>query len=71
MTDEKSDHCDQCKEIGKLGPELRAYQFVKPDGSSYVALLHASDGGRDCYVKYDARYRAKFAAAKAKAAANG
>lgn len=68
-TEEKSDRCDQCKEVGKLGPELRAYSFVKPNGESYVALLHASDGGRDCYTKYDARYRAKFA--KAKEAASG
>lgn len=61
--------CDQCKETGRLGPEIRAYSFVKPNGESYVALLCATDGGRDCYEKYHARYRAKFE--KAKAAANG
>lgn len=69
-SDDKNDRCDQCKELGLLGPEIRAYSFVKPNGDRYVALLHASDGGRDCYAKYDARYRAKFAAARAKAASN-
>lgn len=68
MTDEK---CDQCKERGRLGPEIRAYRFVKPDGESYVAFLHASDGGRSCYAEYDTRYRARFAAVKAKEAASG
>lgn len=65
------DRCDQCKQNGQLGPEIRAYSFVKPNGDRYVALLHASDGAKDCYALYDARYRAKFAAAKAKATANG
>lgn len=63
--------CAQCKEQGRLGPEVRAYQFVKPDGASYVAFLHASDGGRKCYAEYDARYRRKYEAAKAKGASNG
>lgn len=71
MTDERNDRCDQCKESGQLGPEIRAYSFVKPNGERYVALLHASDGGRTCYADYDARYRAKFAAARAKEASNG
>lgn len=61
--------CVQCKEDGRLGPEIRTYSFVKPNGESYIALLHASDGGRPCYAEYDARYRAKFA--KAKEAASG
>jgi hypothetical protein len=61
--------CVQCKEDGRLGPEIRTYSFSKPNGENYTALLHASDGGRDCYALYDARYRAKFA--KAKEAANG
>lgn len=61
--------CAQCKENGRLGPEIRAYSFVKPNGASYTVFLHASDGGKDCYSKYDARYRAKFA--KAKEAASG
>lgn len=54
-----------------LGPELRAYVFVKPDGTRYVALLHASDGGRDCYSKYDARYRERLEAVKAEVTSNG
>lgn len=63
--------CAQCKEDGRLGPEVRTYSFVKPSGESYTAFLHASDGGRPCYSEYDVRYRAKFAAAKAKEAASG
>lgn len=63
--------CDQCKEPGRLGPEIRAYRFVKPNGESYVAFLHASDGGRTCYAEYDARYRARLEAVRAKVVSNG
>lgn len=51
--------CDQCGEKGLLGPDIRAYSFATPSGKkNVVRFLHASDGGRDCYARYHARYRA-------------
>lgn len=68
MTEEA---CDQCKEKGRLGPEIRAYRFVTLKGTSVVRFLHASDGGKPCYQDYDAKYRKWIAEQRAKVATNG
>lgn len=68
MTDEK---CDYCQERARLGPEIRAYRFATPKGGSVVRFLHASDGGRECYARYDEKYRAYMAEQRAKVASNG
>lgn len=64
-TDER---CDHCKEVGRLGPDIRAYKFATPKGKNVVRFLHASDGGRSCYQEFDAKYRAWLAEQQAKVA---
>jgi hypothetical protein len=54
----RTDKCDYCGELGVLGPEIRTYQFAKPNGKSSTRSLHASDGGRSCYDDYYAKYLA-------------
>lgn len=67
----KDQKCDQCEEIGQLGPQIRAYAFATAKGKNVVRFLHASDGGRDCYVRYEGRYLKWLEEQKTKAAGNG
>src|SRR5688572_12711427 len=64
----KEQVCDQCGEKGLLGPDIRAYSFATAGGKNVVRFLHASDGGRDCYCRYNSRYRAWLAEQRSRAA---
>ena len=68
MTEET---CDQCKEKGTLGRDIRAYRFLTPKGSPVIRFLHPSGGDRRCFHEYEARYNAWMAEQRAKVASNG
>jgi hypothetical protein len=67
----KQETCDYCQEPGQLGPEIRAYSFAAPKGNNVVRFLHASDGGKPCYIRFESKYLAYMAEQRAKKAANG
>jgi hypothetical protein len=66
MTEET---CDFCQEKGRLGMAIRAYSFAAPSGKGVIRFLHASDGDRDCYRRFNDRYRNWMAEQKGKASA--
>ena len=64
MTEET---CDQCKERGVLGREIRAYRFLTPKGTPVIRYLHPSGGEKRCFHTFEAKYNTWLAEQKGKA----
>lgn len=64
MTEET---CDQCKEKGVLGREIRAYRFLTPKGTPVIRYLHPSGGEKRCFHVFEAKYNEWLAGQKGKA----
>ena len=68
MTEET---CDQCKEKGVLGRDIRAYRFFTLKGNAVVRYLHPTSDGRRCFHDFEAKYNAWIAEQRAKGGGNG
>jgi MOSC domain-containing protein YiiM len=64
MTEET---CDQCKEKGVLGRDIRAFRFLTLKGTPVVRYLHPTGDAKRCYHLYEEKYKAWIEQQKAKA----